>query len=287
MKFCIIIVVLLSATLLKAQHGISPGYAFINEQNRQVTITIFNHSDAEKEANVSFNFGYPYYDSLGSLQMMYNDTITAAEYGIDDKVRIFPRKVILPGRSQQTVRFVFAGNFDNLPDGTLWTRIKVVTLVKKQQIETPSDSGNVSVGVDIEYETNTILMIQKGKLSSEIDLGDVEIKQDSAYHYFLIDTKKLGNSPYIGMFEMNIQNEANDNFEAERSSYVVYFDSKPSIRMPKKDLPPGNYTATLKVHNDRPDLDKKFRIPLDDYIKKFYFRIENNGEELIGYINGK
>lgn len=277
MRWLILIIVLLTTTLLKAQHGVSPGYAFINEQNRQVTITIFNQADEEKEADIAFNFGYPAYDSLGNLQMFYNDSITASKYSIDDVVRIFPKKVILPGRSQQYVKFIFSGNFDNIPDGTKWTRISVKTLIKKQQIDTTETEG-VQVGIDIAYETSTILMLQKGNLTSKLELGEVEIKQDSVFHYFLIDTKKIGNSPYIGLFEMNIYNESNDKFEPILGSYVIYFDeSKPSIRVPKSDLPDGKYTASLRIHNERPDIDKERIIKTEPIIKDFDFTITGNG----------
>ncbi len=284
MRYLIFIVVVLIAPVLQAQHGVSPGYAFINEKNRQVTITIFNQADEDKEADVEFKFGYPDYDSLGNLYMRYDDSLSAMKYGLDNIVKIFPKKVVLPGRSQQSVKFIFTGNFDDLPSGTKWSRISVKTLIKKEQIET-GDAEEIQVGIDIAYETSTILMLQKGNLTTDISLGDVTIKQDSSFYYFLIDSKKLGNSPYVGMYEFKVIDSIGETVETVAGSHVIYFDTSPSIRVPKEKLSLGTYTANLMVHNERPDLDKQFRIPFNNLTKSFTFSIVDNNGEFTGFLH--
>jgi hypothetical protein len=278
MKYFIITasILMLITMNLSAQHGISPGYAFIDESSRQVNITIFNQSDEEKEAEVSLKFGYPIYeDSLGNTVMHYNDSVNLDKFGLDKRVRVFPKKVILPARSQQTTRFVLTGSTDDLPEGTMWSRISVKTIIKKKQIES-TDKEGIQVGFDIAYETTTILMLQKGNLTTGLELCEVEVRDDSLNYYLLIDTKKQGNSPYIGMYELNIKDSENNELEPVLGSYVIYFDAKPGIKIPKEKLPTGEYTATLKVHNERPDFDKDKIIKTEPILKTFTFNIDGS-----------
>lgn len=275
-KNAIILITLfaLCSTLSNAQHGISPGYSFLDAKNKQVNITIFNQGDEEKEAEIQLKFGYPCYeDSLGNTKMKYNDSLLACIYGLDKRVKVFPKKVIIAPKSQQYVKLMLTGNTDDIPDGTLWTRISVKTLMKKKQIDTTKTDG-IKVGVDIIYETTTNLMFQKGKLTTGIEVGNMERKEDSLNYYFVFDTKKIGNSPYLGMYELKIKGNDGSEIEPFLGSYNIYFDGKPGIRVPKNNLKNGEYTASLKIHNHREDIDEDRAIKTEPIIKNFNFKID-------------
>lgn len=276
MKRILLIIFIALPLTLKAQHGISPGYAFLDEKNKQISLTIFNQGDEEKEAEIALKFGYPVYeDSLGGTVMNYSDSVLALTYSLNERVRVFPRKVIVPGRSQQLVKFIFTGSIDDLPIGTSWSRISVISKIKMEQIE-QSEVEGVAIGFQVNFETSSLLMFQKGNLTTGLELGDIEIREDSLNYYFIVDTKKTGNSPYVGMYEMNIKDAGGKLLNPVSGSYVIYFDAKPGLRVPKSDLPDGKYTASLHIHNERPDFDKERLIKTEPIIKDFDFTITGN-----------
>lgn len=273
MVFRIIIIFFIFTITVYSQHGVRPGYSYIDDANRQAIITIFNQSDEEKEVEIGLKFGYPTYeDSLGLTLMNYNDPDNEKKFSINSRIKIFPKRVILQPNTQQYVKLILTGNSDDIADGCYWTRISTKSTTKKKQIDIESGE-NVSVGVDIAYESTTILMYQKGNLTTNLELGDVDIREDSLNYYLLVDTKKLGNSPFIGMFNLKLEHESSGKLDPIIGSYVIYFDEKPGIKLPKNDVKPGNYKAELLVNTKREDIDLERRVNANDIIKTFNFEI--------------
>jgi len=118
-------IILTKTDLVFGQVSIAPTTIFI-DQNGIGSVFITNPGNSPQEINVSFIFGYPGNDDLGNLIMVYSDSIRAKQFGIDDRVRAFPRTFILAPQQQQTVRLQVRPD-RSLAAGTYFTRVKITS----------------------------------------------------------------------------------------------------------------------------------------------------------------
>jgi P pilus assembly chaperone PapD len=121
LQIILTVIILTLPVLVFGQVSIAPTTIFI-DQNGIGSVFITNPGDTPQEINVSFAFGYPGDDELGNLTMVYTDSIRAQQFGIDERVRAFPKTFILAPQQQQTVRLQVRPD-RSLAAGTYFTRV--------------------------------------------------------------------------------------------------------------------------------------------------------------------
>jgi hypothetical protein len=254
-KFLLVVltfVILTRTDLVFAQISIAPTTIFI-DQNGIGSVFITNPSDTPQEINVSFLFGYPGNDELGNLTMMYTDSIRAKQFGIDERVRAFPRTFILAPQRQQTVRLQVRPD-RSLAAGTYFTRVKITSNAQTTDVEETVQEG-VSTRVNFKFDQVIAAFQKVGTVTTGLEFENVQLVQSDSILRVTPTFKTTGNSPFIGSVTATLKNAQNQTLAEQGQTVALYFYGKRAIELKlPEDIAPGDYSVTLVYETKRGDI---------------------------------
>jgi hypothetical protein len=254
-KFLLVVltfVILTRTDLVFAQISIAPTTIFI-DQNGIGSVFITNPSDTPQEINVSFLFGYPGNDELGNLTMMYTDSIRAKQFGIDERVRAFPRTFILAPQRQQTVRLQVRPD-RSLAAGTYFTRVKITSNAQTTDVEETVQEG-VSTRVNFKFDQVIAAFQKVGTVTTGLEFENVQLVQSDSILRVTPTFKTTGNSPFIGSVTATLKNAQNQTLAEQGQTVALYFYGKRAIELKlPEDIAPGDYSITLVYETKRGDI---------------------------------
>lgn len=254
-KFLLVVltfVILTRTDLVFAQISIAPTTIFI-DQNGIGSVFITNPSDTPQEINVSFLFGYPGNDELGNLTMMYTDSIRAKQFGIDERVRAFPRTFILAPQRQQTVRLQVRPD-RSLAAGTYFTRVKITSNAQTTDVEETVQEG-VSTRVNFKFDQVIAAFQKVGTVTTGLEFENVQLVQSDSILRVTPTFKTTGNSPFIGSVTATLKNAQNQTLAEQGQTVALYFYGKSAIELKlPEDIAPGDYSVTLVYETKRGDI---------------------------------
>lgn len=235
-----------------AQISIAPTTVFM-DQNGIGSLFITNPSDVPQEINISFEFGYPGNDELGSLIMVYGDSIREKQSGMGDRIRSFPRTFILAPQQQQTVRIQVRPD-RSLPEGTYFTRVKVTSNAQTPEVGQTTTEG-VSTQVNFKFDQVIAAFHKVGTVTTGLEFGEVSIEVKDGAVKVIPDFKVTGNSPYLGSVTATLKNSANEILAEQEQTVALYFSGKRAVEMKlPENLPTGAYEIVLKYETRRSDI---------------------------------
>lgn len=254
-----------------SQVSVVPPALFVNPYTRSAEMFVVNGANKVQEVTIELMFGYPALDSLGNTYMEYADSSAAQKHSIADNLAIFPRKFELAPGKRQTVRFLLR-NSGNLQNGLYWSRIKTTAKDVEQQIDSTS-VDKVNVGVKLAFAMVTVIMYQKGKQETELDITSFKTSQDSSTFNMILDMERKGTAPFLGKTEIQVTNDEGDEIDNTWVITPVYFSGKRKYTFAREKYPAGKYTANFRFTNDIDDVPKDQRCKFDPVERSFEFEI--------------
>jgi len=237
---------------LVAQISLAPSFVFIDEKSGVGNLFVSNSSEKPYEVTISFAFGYPASDSDGNLVMNYDDSIAYAGYALDSMVRTFPRSFILAGGEQRTVRIqVIPGQ--RKKEGFYFTRMKVMA-----KPQTPEVTGDLAEGIgtkiSFNFEQITALFYRRGKVSTGLEVKDVNITQVDSVLQIRPTLLRTGNAPYLGSMFAKLKDGRGNVVAETQSTTTAYFEVIRRIDLIVAKVPAGDYTLELSFETRRNDM---------------------------------
>ena len=235
-----------------AQVSIAPTSVFI-DANGIASIYITNPSEVPQEVNVGFVFGYPGNDENGSLTMVYEDSVRADEFGLDDKLRAFPRTFILAPFQQQTVRLQVRPD-RSLASGTYFTRVKVTSNAQTPDVEQSTDGG-VSTQVNFRFDQVIAAFYKNGETHTGLEIGAVDTDIEEGKLKVVPEFTTTGNSPFLGSVHAALKNSSNQTVTEQQQTVALYFSGKRAVEISlPENLPSGEYEVELRYETRRSDI---------------------------------
>ena len=253
MKKYIIIFSFLIIASLNAQVIISPYIVYTDVSNRYGSLIVQNESTEIYEVSISFIFGYPVSDSLGTVSMKYIDNPTSDDPSIVNWIRAFPKKFVLNPKQRQIVRMSIRPPA-NISDGTYWARIVTSAVPQATKI----DTVNKGVTAKIKFVLNQVTSIfyRTNNVTTGIKIDDVNVIKDTNKFILRTSLERTNNSPFIGDVAYSLSDSLG-NIVKEGKDYVsVYFDLVKNITFEfDKKIDPGIYKAEIKlISNEKEDI---------------------------------
>lgn len=243
--------VCLSSTM-KAQISLAPSFVFIDENNGVGNVFVNNNSDKSYEVTVNFAFGYPGSNEEGNIVMNYSDSSAYAIYALDPMVRAFPRSFILKAGEQRTVRLQVVPK-QRKNEGFFFTRMKVLAKPQTAEVADSATQG-ISTMVNFNFEQITAVFYHKGKVSTGLDIKNVDAKQKDGKLVILPLLKRTGNAPYLGSMYAKLKDMQGKVVYEAQSSTTVYFEEKRRIEVNLENVSSGEYTLELSFETRRNDM---------------------------------
>jgi hypothetical protein len=260
-KFYLVVLtfVLLTKTeLVFGQVSIAPTTIFI-DQNGIGSVFITNPGNTPQEINVSFDFGYPGNDDLGNLLMVYTDSIRSKQFGIDERLRAFPRTFILAPQQQQTVRLqVRPDRF--LSAGTYFTRVKITSNPQTTDVEETAQD-EVATRVNFKFDQVIAAFQKVGTVATGLEFEDISAVQSEGLLRVIPAFKTTGNSPFIGSVTATLKNAQNETIAEQGQTIALYFSGKRAMEFElPENITPGDYTVTLVYETKRGDIPSSYLV---------------------------
>ena len=271
----VITIILLTCNVL-AQIGLYPQAVFLNMQNRASNLKIMNTTDQTKEILIDIKFGFPQYDSLGNYTLAYGDSLPEAVWSAVPYVKVFPKKLLLKAKEEQVVKFML-GNMSNVPDGTYFGRIMVLSKNPPEEIDT-TYTDKITAKLDIHFTLVSALIVDKGKTNCAIKVIPDIATVDSAKVNFFVGIEKGGNSPFLGTSEIKVYDMSGKIVSETKEMTPYYFNSRKSFKFDKKLFKKGQYKVELSMSNEHKDVPKEFKVAFDPIKESFIVDVDGQFE---------
>ncbi len=244
---------------------------FIDQQNRFGNFLVLNGSDQAQEVSIEFPFGYPATNAEGDVQMIYDDSTKAEQFGISNLVKGFPQSFVLQPGQRQVVRLTVRP--EDFSDGTYWTRIKVTSNAQNPPIGEETDD-EITAQITYKFEQITTLFYKHGKTNTGIEINDFTHRKSDNTIIFLADVSRSGNSPFLGSINLNILDSEGNSILTRSATTSIYFDYRQTFDIPKENLEEGEYTAEISFESQRPDVARENIIQMEPVTNSISFSRE-------------
>jgi hypothetical protein len=199
------------------------------------------------EFTLSSFFAIPGTDSLGSYELHDADELKHRD--ASPYVRFSPRRFVLEGGGQQTVRITIIS--DSLPDGEYWARV-----MTSAKLLPDTDSGlesSLTANVGLEIRTVSGFLYRKGPLRTDILLDSVSafVRNDSVF--VDLELSKPGTAAWLGTLDVAISDQVDEVIHTTSITTNAYRAGRYRYLVADKKLEPGRYTASLILKTQRED----------------------------------
>jgi hypothetical protein len=266
----LVLAAIVAAAPVGAQVLVAPTVVTISERQPFGMFIVANQSDETQEVTIAFRFGYPVSDSVGTLAMVYGDTLPEAARSLQPWVRAFPRQfTLLPGQ-QQTVRII--GRPDGeLPDGTYWTRI--VTTSTPQPPMADVRNMEVTARVVFRLEQVTTLLHRHGAALTAVDIAPATLVNDGTARAILVPLRLSGNSPFLGKLHMTLKDSTGAIVADDFEFFAMYVDMTKRLALPDVVLKPGDYSVEVTLTSERDDVPAGTLLSMQPVRQTFPLRV--------------
>lgn len=260
-KLLLLLLITLPFGGVMAQLSLAPTAVYL-DRNGIGNLYVTNNSAVAQEITINFQFGYSAQDENGVLIMVFDDSLNANLWGLQNMVKAFPRTFIIPPNQKQIVRLQ-ARVPKGTPPGTYFTRLKVGSSGQVADIgEGNAGDGGVTTRVNLRFEQVIVAFYKNGEVSTGVVVEKVVSKIDS--NLVLLDTyfKTTGNSPYLGKVQIILRAPNGSVIGEASQSAALYFSGKRRFSFfAKEALKPGRYELEYNFETNRAD------IPSDDLVQ--------------------
>ncbi|MCF1752849.1 hypothetical protein [Mariniradius sediminis] len=254
-----------------SQISIAPTSVFLDE-NGIASIYVTNPAEVPQEVSVSFVFGYPGNDDLGNLIMVYGDSVKEKQFGMGDRLRSFPRTFVLAPQQQQTVRLQLRPD-RSLPAGTYFTRVKVTSNNVAQEVGQPVEN-EVATQVNFKFDQVIAVFFKQGQTSTGLELGDLQMQQDTEKIRVIAPYQTTGNSPFLGSVIASLKDSNNKTVTEEQQSIALYFGGKKGLDIAiPEGLPSGEYQVEMRFETKRSDIPSTDLVQASSVAKRVFVKI--------------
>lgn len=271
MKKLSFILLLLFGVLLtsaKAQITIAPTMVFIDQQERFGSFLVLNGSDQAQEVSIEFPFGYPTTNNEGNVEMVYDDSIRAQQYGISNLVKGFPQNFVLQPGQRQTVRMTVRPK--DFTDGTYWTRIKTTSSAQNPAVGEETEDG-ITAQITYKFEQVTTLFYKHGDTDTGIEIQEFSHRNSEENFEFIADVNRSGNSPFLGSIILTISGSNGNTVVEKRTSTSIYFNYRQVFEVAQSELENGEYTAEITFETQRPDVPSENIVQMEPVSQSISF----------------
>lgn len=232
---------------------VAPHAVFMNHRTRAGFIELYNPEARPVEVAIGLLFGYPVSDSVGQLLLYAPDSVAANEPSAAEWIVAFPRRVVIPALTRQTIRLLGRPP-SGLRDGEYWTRLMVSAKGAALPVSGVDTTSGVQVGLTLEVRTIIPVYYRKGAVETGVTVADLRaaLEPDSiAVRARLVRT---GNAVFLGTVRGTLLDSTSRSVAAFTAPLAVYHDLDPRFAMSRAGLPPGRYLLRLEVASERTDI---------------------------------
>ena len=199
--FIILVLIPIFWNISNSQLTVYPNLVFIDPISRSGYIRVVNGSDVPMEIDINVSFSY---NSLDSIFVIKNstDSLIEAKHSLLKYLKVFPKRLVVQPKKDQMVRFLVMHPPD-IHDGTYTSKITFVSQPVGKQIDT-SDKKNISMNMVLKTGIISMVIYQKGKLTTALNLTNMNSALDTNSLKLTFGMEKEGNSPYWGKAKISI-----------------------------------------------------------------------------------
>jgi hypothetical protein len=238
------------------QIGLSPTIVFIAEQDPITRITLRNNSDKPQEVSLNAVFGYPMSDSLGQLQMIYDDERQEMERSLIPHLRVYPRQFVMEPGAMQNVRLEVS-EMGQRPHGLYWTRLHITS----GDISTdPEQQVRESIGTKISYRIRQDIGVHylHGQVSTLVEVDQISTRRvrdaDRDDLVMELRLRSGGNSPFIGSMQVRVLDPSGAEVRVGDWMFSVYGQRYWVQPLALGGLPQGRYRMEFTFQTQRGDV---------------------------------
>jgi hypothetical protein len=275
-NFILILVLIIACSVYSfSQVSINPHVIFLDMKTRTANMKVMNNSDSPKEVAIDLKFGILKYDSLGSPNIKYGDSLPEANMSAIPYVKVFPKKLVLKAKEEQVIRFI-VGSMGDAPDGTYISRIIVKSQDAEKEIDSSfKDDNMVKAKFKIIMSMVGALILRKGPASCSITLNDAKIITDTSAVKLLLYFDKTGNTPFFGNCIAKFYDE-NNNLALEHTEITTLYSTTPrAYKLTKGKLKNGKYRVEVLINNDSEEVPKDFRVKMEAIKKEYTLEVKD------------
>jgi hypothetical protein len=235
------------------QISLAPNTLFIRETTGVGELFVTNETDQPQEINIRFVFGYPVSDSVGTIDMTYDNPLRKSESGLDDFMRVFPRRFVLGPNQSQTVRIQVLP-MQARPAGMFWTRAIVSSNAVTEDVGASGNQEAIATRINYILEQSIPIFYRKGTNSTGVEVANVTTSPENGRLKILAELDRTGNSPYMGTMYATLYDKDNNALgETFRPAYLYYKEWR-NMDMDISSVPPGTYRLELRFETQRRDM---------------------------------
>ncbi len=261
-----ILIFLFIASSIYSQVIISPYIVYMDQKDRFGTLIVQNKSLEEYEVNVSFIFGYPNTDSLGSGTMKYIENPPDSLPSIATWIRAFPRNFVLVPEQKQIVRMTVRPPA-YLEPGTYWTRMVTSSTPKAPPIDTLQKGISAKIRFVLNQVTTVIYRVNDA--TTGLNVEDLTINSDTTNLKIYVGLNREGNSAFFGNMVTRVFNSNGDTVKVKEDFVQVYYNINKRIDIPLEGISEGNYRAEVEItFNEKEDIPESRLVPREYVYKK-------------------
>lgn len=253
---------------LFAQISLAPSILFINDNSNVGEFYLTNISSTTQEINIFAEFGYPSSDETGTLLGSNEVPEISERYGIQDNIRVFPRRLILQPGVQQTIR-VQVLNTREKEDGLYWTRITVRSNEIQDDIDQLPPEQGLGTRIDFVFNQNFALFYRKGIATTGVTVDDLNYTRDENSLVIEPRLRHTGNSPYLGSMFARLLDQNGEVVAENRRNAFIYFEELRRISIDVSELESGRYTLELKFETSRRDVASQDLVQAPPVVERF------------------
>lgn len=238
-----------------AQVTLLPTTVFLTDETGLGSVDISNDTDLRQEVSIRFGFAYLGSDEEGHLMMIDDEEETASRYGIDERIRAFPRTFLLPPGGRQTVRLQVRPLHDR-PDGVYWTRAIITSRAAAEDVDHIQVSEEVGTRIHYVFKQNIPVFYCKGQVSTGLEIKDVVTEMKNDRLVVKVRVCPAGNAPFNGSVDVLLRNGSGQVVTRQHTTAVIYFESLRRLELPFRDvtLDRGTYFLELMFKTKRRDI---------------------------------
>lgn len=262
---------MLCALGLSAQVKMMPMIVFIDPATRSGYMTLSNPENEAKEVVITFKKAAQ--KDLTGKDIIVKDSSgknillkDSANFSLTDYIKVFPKKLVIPGRSDRTIRFL-ASLPPYLPDGSYWSQISITTKPTSRKLY--DDSTAVRAGLVLKIEMITLVIFQKGKQTSNLEISDLQSKQVDDTLKLLVGYKNSGNALFFGRIKMPIYDEKGDLVENIYEILTIDKEYKKVYTFSKSKMKSGKYRAEINIDNEIEEIPEPRRTKFNPIKREF------------------
>jgi hypothetical protein len=175
-------------------------------------------------------------------------------HGLTGHIRAFPRRLILPPNSSQTIR-VQVNPMPDRSDGTFFTRFIVSSNAVTPDVASSTiEEGAIGARIDYVLEQSIPVFYRKGQNETGVVVHDVATHQTADRLQLIPRLSRTGNSPFMGTMRAELYSTDGKLISDNAATAFLYFDEWRRIEIPITDVPRGSYRVVLRFATERNDM---------------------------------